>query len=261
MVQVGPFAFQDNLLEMLQKKGFRHHNNWAKLYRFADKPLPEVKTELEFVPVDTNHADIYGQIIFLSFNWQDSRLADLLASSVGQPGYHHYLVTLDNKAIAAGALHVKNEYASMALAGTLPAFRGMGAQSLLLRGRIEKARELGCEYMISETAEEKQMRIANRPLVMAADMQRLREAVNLSMSGTLKSLDQRYLMRQAYAYLVVSGGFIATSMILLSMTPQISSASYAASAISTCIAGLAAWKYSKAARRLADVVRSDQRLA
>ncbi len=113
----------------------------------------------------------------------------------------------------------------------------------------------------TETPEEKQLRIAHRPLVMAADMQRLREAVNLSMSGMLKSLDQKYLMRQAYAYLVVSGGFIATSMILLSMSPAISSASYIASGISTCIAGLAAWKYAKAARRLADVVRSDQRLA
>ena len=113
-----------------------------------------------------------------------------------------------------------------------------------------------------ETAEEKrQMRIAHRPLVMAADMQRLREAANLSMSGMLKSLDQKYLMRKAYAYLCVSAGFIAASMILLSMSPQISSVAYVASAISTGIAGLTAWKYTGVARRLADVVRSDQRLA
>jgi hypothetical protein len=112
----------------------------------------------------------------------------------------------------------------------------------------------------SETAEERQMRIAHRPLVMAADMQRLREAVNLSMSSTLKSLDQRYVLRQAYAYLVICGGFIGSSMILLSMSPRLSSASYAASALAAGVAALAAWKFAKVVRRLADIVRSDQRL-
>lgn len=154
-IQLSPYAYQDDLPEILYEKGLKPYNNWVKLLRLADKPLNEYNTSLEVIEITPERAQIYGQIIFDSFDWEDDRLIDWLAASVGKPGYYHYLVLNGNKAIAAGALHVMNNFASMALAGTLPEYRGVGAQSLLLRTRISKARQLGCKYIVSETAEDK----------------------------------------------------------------------------------------------------------
>ena len=154
-VQLPPQPQLKYLVDMLEIKGFRHYNNWTKMVRPADKPMPEVDSSLEVVKIRPGQADLYGQLIFMSFDWEDTRLVEWLAASVGLPAYHHFLVKYENKAIAAAALHVTGKYASMAFAGTLPEYRGMGAQSLLLRERILLARELGCEYIVSETAEEK----------------------------------------------------------------------------------------------------------
>ena len=43
--------------------------------------------------------------------------------------------------------------ASMAFAGTLSAFRGMGAQGLLLKKRLIDAGHAGAKYITSETAQ------------------------------------------------------------------------------------------------------------
>jgi hypothetical protein len=48
-VQVSPYAQPENIQEMLKQKGFSHYNNWAKLYRKAEVPLPLVQTDLTVV--------------------------------------------------------------------------------------------------------------------------------------------------------------------------------------------------------------------
>ncbi len=155
-VQLSPLAQQKNLSVLLEEKGFRHYNNWVKLLRTSKPLLARSNSQLEVVHIDTAaQANVYGQIICTSFGWKEDQLAHWLAASVGKPGYRHYLVMSGDKAIAAGALHIMNHYASMAFAGTLPAYRGLGAQSLLLETRISEAMALECDYFISETAEEK----------------------------------------------------------------------------------------------------------
>ena len=168
-VQLSPWVQQQNLPELLQEKGFRYYNNWVKLLRPAAVMLPEISTPLEAVPVTPDQAATYGRIIYDSFDWEDERLIAWLAASVGRPGYHHYLVMHNDRPIAAGALHVMNHYASMALAGTLPEYRGLGAQSLLLKTRILQARQLGCDSIISETAEEK----PDKPVASFRNMRRV----------------------------------------------------------------------------------------
>lgn len=167
-VQVSPLAEQENLREMLREKGFQFHNNWTKLLRPAGRPLADVETNLNIEKIGPDQSMIYGKIIFESFDWEDERLIEWIAQSVGKPGYHHYLVKDGSLAVAAGALHVVNSFASMAFAGTLPEYRGLGAQSLLLNTRILEAREMGCNYIISETAED----TPERPVASFRNMQR-----------------------------------------------------------------------------------------
>ena len=166
-IQLSPYA-HISLSELLQKKGFRHHNNWVKLLRQAEIPLPEVAGNCNVVPIGASEGESYGRIIHDSFDWNDDRLAELLSTSVGLPGYRHYLVKLGDKPIAAGAMHIMNDYASMAFAGTLPEYRGAGAQSLLLHTRISEAVQAGCKFIVSETGEEQ----ADKPVASYRNMRR-----------------------------------------------------------------------------------------
>lgn len=67
-IQLSPYVIQDDLRDLLHDKGFRHHNNWAKLWRKADLTIPNIDTELEAVRIGPNDALAYGQIIFDSFD-------------------------------------------------------------------------------------------------------------------------------------------------------------------------------------------------
>jgi GNAT superfamily N-acetyltransferase len=78
----------------------------------------------------------------------------LFSATVGYKGYCHYLVYEGNNPIAGGALFVRNQYASMAIAGTLPEHRSKGAQGELLRERILQARAEGCRWVTVETSRE-----------------------------------------------------------------------------------------------------------
>ena len=151
-IQLSPHVSQQDLREMLREAGFRHHNNWVKLWRKADAPIPGFDSSLTVREISGKESGEYGHIIFSSFDWQDPRLSDWLAHTVGKSGYSHFLAFKDEKPIAAAALHIMGEYASMAFAGTLADFRRLEAQSALLKARTLKARDLGCKYIISETA-------------------------------------------------------------------------------------------------------------
>jgi GNAT superfamily N-acetyltransferase len=139
--------------EVLNKKGFMHYNDWTRLSRPASLPVPQSTGRLRTVRIDRNSARQYARIIVQSFDFPDPLIPHFV-STVGYPGFFHYLVYEGNKAIAAGALFVRGAYASMAIAGTLPEHRGKGAQGELLRERILRARSEGCRWITVETSRE-----------------------------------------------------------------------------------------------------------
>ena len=152
-VQLPPQVVTGTSKHLLLENGFVHHNNWTKLYRKAELLETATNDELAIRSIGKDESDTFGQLILMSFDWQDTHLAAWLASAVGQEGYTHYIVSWRGKDIAAGALYAEGDMASMAFAGTLESFRGMGAQSLLLKTRIQRAYELGARFITAETAQ------------------------------------------------------------------------------------------------------------
>ena len=167
-VQISPNTFQKDLTPLLQAKGFRHYNNWTKHFRYCDAPIAKANCDLEITLLDASEASAFGTLICQSFGWKDPRLASWLAASVGQAGYTHYQVKKNDQTVAVGALFIERECASMAFAATLPNFRGLGAQQLLLETRLKKARVSGCRIAVSETAEAQ----LNKPVPSALNMRR-----------------------------------------------------------------------------------------
>lgn len=154
-LQLCPQIMNDSIERMLLKAGFQFHNNWVKLAKQTDAYLPSFDSTLKVVQVDRSRATEYAEVLFKSFDWKDDRLIDWLASVVGIEGYRHYMAYIGKTPVAAAAMHHHGNIASMAFAGTLPEFRGVGAQILLINTRLEKTIGRGVEYVVAETAEEK----------------------------------------------------------------------------------------------------------
>jgi len=153
IVQVSDFTIQDNLQEILLDAGFKHHNRWAKLKKELNPHAAPASSELQIRKIHKYdyEKEVFGQIIYECFDWEEPRLKKWLAKTVGQSGYSHYLAYNEEKPVAAAALHITGKYASLALAGTLPKARGMGAQNSLIAVRLKEAEEKGCQYIFSET--------------------------------------------------------------------------------------------------------------
>ena len=76
-----------------------------------------------------------------------------VARWAGQPGWRLYLAELDGVPAAAAALVIDGAIGYLAAASTLPAFRGRGCQTALIRRRISDAAAAGCSEVCALTAE------------------------------------------------------------------------------------------------------------
>lgn len=166
-VQVSPAATPAALFEALDRSGLRHYNNWVKLYRDVASP-PEVSTDLHIERVDAAHATAFAALIAPAFDWPGA-LRPWLARFVGRPGWRHYMAFDGKVPAATAALYTNGAYGYLGPAATHPDYRRRGAQSALIARRIRDARTLGCETLVTETAEDR----AEHPAPSYRNMRRM----------------------------------------------------------------------------------------
>jgi GNAT superfamily N-acetyltransferase len=164
-VQVSPHAQPAWLPQMLEERGFHYYNNWVKLARPLSGAVPEIKTSLEIVPAEPSQAGLFGKMITEAFGWPDV-LNEAFAGEIGRPGWRHYFALHDAQPVATAAMFIHEDLACLAIAATMPGFRGMGAQSALIARRIADATELGCRHIMVETAED----MTDRPVASYRNM-------------------------------------------------------------------------------------------
>ncbi len=80
----------------------------------------------------------------------------------GEPGWRLYLAELDGAAAAAALLVIDDGIGCLAGASTLPAFRGRGCQTALIRRRISDAAAAGCREVCALTANPASLRNLER---------------------------------------------------------------------------------------------------
>lgn len=150
---LSPTALPSDAGAILESAGFEKYNAWAKLVRDLSRPVPEVDTELEIIDATPGWSGAFSEVLQECFRWPPA-VGHAFGETIGKPGYQHYLALAGGRLAAVAALYARPPFASMAIAATLPEFRGMGAQSALLARRMETARQLGCRYAVVETAAE-----------------------------------------------------------------------------------------------------------
>lgn len=152
-VQVPPSDRSGSVRSLLEECGGRHYNDWVKLLRPADAPLRKAHSALDVRPFGPDRASEYARLMELGFGWPEGA-GRFFADAVGRPGYRHYIALYRGAPVAAAALYIHGELASMAGAATLPEFRNQGAQNRLLEVRLTVARQSGCRWLVTETARE-----------------------------------------------------------------------------------------------------------
>jgi hypothetical protein len=151
-IQLSPTAQPAELLDWLLARGFQHSDNWAKCLCEA-APSSAISTELRIVEIGREQAATFAELACRIFQFP-RLLASLLAVSVGQAGWHHYLALDGQTPVATGALFVQDKVGWLGIGGTLRSYRRRGAQGALLTRRIHDALALGCRLLVTETGED-----------------------------------------------------------------------------------------------------------
>lgn len=154
-VQVAPAAAPVELPGWLQARGALPYNRWVRLWRStAATPASSPSTHLQVARVHAEHAFEFARVLRLGFGMPES-IDPWLAATVDGAGWQHYAAWDGAQMIATGALYLADRTAWFGLAATLESHRGHGAQSALITRRFQEAAKFGCDWVVTETAEQR----------------------------------------------------------------------------------------------------------
>jgi GNAT superfamily N-acetyltransferase len=154
-IDMNSFEAGDNIRAAIEQLGFVPTEYQANLFgrsavRVSRRPGVRVREiragELDFFASLYERAYYHGRKI-------PARLAHFRMASIkarfGRPGWRFYLASVDGLPAGGATLHADREVASLAGAATVFTMRGRGCQSALLAHRIQVARALGIDVVVS----------------------------------------------------------------------------------------------------------------
>jgi len=150
-ITLTPHARPEKLPEWLEARGFQRGYAWTKFARGLE-PVPAVETDLRVEELGADRADVFADVFVRAYGTPEVA-RPLLAQIPGNNGWHCFAAFDGETPAATGALFVTGTVGWLGAAGTLPEFRGRGAQGALLAARIEAGREAGCKTLVTETGE------------------------------------------------------------------------------------------------------------
>ena len=151
-IQHGPASQALEMPSWLANHSYRRvPRAWAKVLREREPP-PDIPTDLEIREIGPEHARLFAKAVG-DAHGMPAVVASWTEALVGRPGWNAY-AAFDGETIAGGGmLFVSGERAWLGLGGTLPAYRGRGAQGALMARRIAHAIDGGCAAIGTETGQ------------------------------------------------------------------------------------------------------------
>jgi len=155
-VAVAPGARPPELSQWLQERGLEPGWGWMAFRRGVHDP-PPAPTSLRLVEVEAGGAGAqFARVVRISYGLPEA--IEPAIARAPHTGWLCWLAFDGDEPAGAAALYAAEGVAYLGLAGTLPKYRGKGAQNALLAARILRARELGCDLMLTETGERREDR-------------------------------------------------------------------------------------------------------
>lgn len=145
----------ESLADALTAGGASHIGFHTDLYGLPDSSRAELRPGVDIRTIDAAEAELFSDTLLRGFELTEDELRVAKndhAAWARFEGWHLYLATVDGKPAAAAVLVVRGGIGLLASAATVPAFRGRGCQTALIRRRIADAAEAGCELIAGEAA-------------------------------------------------------------------------------------------------------------
>lgn len=151
-IEWSPAAAPDTIPHRLKQRGLRATVSTAMFYRSASAaPAPPVESDLQVRLTGKGHARLVAEICCDSFRMPPA-VAELLASTAGQPGWDSWVAFEGEEPVGAALAYIEPPFAWCGWDATRPAHRGKRAQQALIAARLEAAYDAGCDFVTSETA-------------------------------------------------------------------------------------------------------------
>ena len=150
-VQLSP-GVEPMLQEALAKAGLKRRDRWTKVWRAMESPAePTAEVRVEELP--ERDASTFASVTTTGFGFPHT-LRPWIASTVGRPGWRHYLAWSGSEPIAGAALFRHGDVGWLGIASTAPHARRRGAQGALMARRIRDGLVAGCKWFVTETGED-----------------------------------------------------------------------------------------------------------
>jgi GNAT superfamily N-acetyltransferase len=153
-LELCPFA-HPSLAALLARRGYRVHE-WQLVWSRAVpvEPMAPPPPELTIRRVRPGEEDRYLRAVMAGFLETEDVPEDaiaLLRPTASAERHELYLALLGSEAIGGASLSWADGVAFVNGSGVRPSFRRRGAQGALIRTRLDRARELGCDLVCSTT--------------------------------------------------------------------------------------------------------------
>lgn len=123
---------------------------WARRIG-PDEPFPAA-SDPRITRVSPEQRATFARVLNIGYEVpEDSVRGKIFASTIGLPGWYHYLVRFDGEPGSASVLYVTEGVAQLFVATTMPAYRGRGAQQALIQRRLADGQAAGCDLATSQT--------------------------------------------------------------------------------------------------------------
>jgi GNAT superfamily N-acetyltransferase len=149
-ILVSPYA-DLSLIEHLGERGFRVADFNSTVARLTKDPV--AKPALDVRRIELSGAADWVRVSLEAFAAPHPATLDTLdifTAAFAWDKASYFSAYIDGAAAGGGAMHVLDGVAHLFAGSTLPAYRGRGVQTALIRARLAYARELGCDLVFSE---------------------------------------------------------------------------------------------------------------
>ncbi|MCO4746334.1 MAG: GNAT family N-acetyltransferase [Proteobacteria bacterium] len=135
----------------LGEAGLGKVRGWRKFYRGMEAP-PERSTDLRLERIGPAQGGDFGRIVQTAFGMTPPAAA-MLGGLAQDPDWHLFMTYDGDTPAGAGGLYVQGEVGFLEWGATHPDFRRRGSQGAVMSARIQRAIDLGCRYLFTETGE------------------------------------------------------------------------------------------------------------
>jgi GNAT superfamily N-acetyltransferase len=163
---IAPSVLPGDWDDIRARHGLAPGSAWAKLACRIEDVVPAT-TDLAVRQLVAADVSAWNRIIREAFGMTDPDLTPFLAAALEDPVARVFGAFDGDLLVAAGAVHLLGEVASINTGATLPSHRGRGAQSALLTARAAAAAEAGCRLLSIETGSSSQTNVSFRNVLRA----------------------------------------------------------------------------------------------